>query len=100
MESRRPIFEFGIPIDALGRWREKRVSFDLVYSHRANFRGYCEIGDARSYNDVLDDRARHPRIDHRRSRYPHVFAPEKRTISSRRPRFFHTWRDPDSLRLL
>jgi uncharacterized membrane protein YeaQ/YmgE (transglycosylase-associated protein family) len=32
--------------------------------------------------------------------YPHVFAPDKRTISSRRPHFFHTGRDPGSLHLL
>jgi len=42
---------------------------------------------------------RHHRIDHRRRGYPHVFAPDKRTISSRRPHFFHTWRDPGSLHL-
>ena len=49
---------------------------------------------------LLDDRARHHRIDYRRRRYPHVFAPDKRTISSRRPHFFHTGRDPGSLHLL
>src|SRR5712692_6368785 len=82
------------------RWRKKYVSLNLVYSHWANLGGYREIGDARAHNDLLDDRARHHRIDHRRRRYPHVFAPDKRTISSRRPHFFHTWRDPGSLRLL
>src|ERR1700719_767656 len=81
-------------------WRKKYVSPNLVYSHWANFGGYREIGDARAYDDLLDDRARHHRIDHRRGRYPHVFAPDKRTISSRRPHFFHTGRDPDSLHLL
>ena len=33
---------------------------------------------------------------HRRLRYPHVFAPGKRSISSRRPHFLHTRRDPAS----
>src|SRR4030095_17094195 len=42
---------------------------------------------------------RHHRIDHRRRGYPHVFAPDNRTIPSRRPHFFHTWRDPGPLRL-
>src|SRR5664279_5001538 len=37
---------------------------------------------------------------HRRLRYPHVFAPGKRSISSRRPHFLHTRRDPGSLHLL
>jgi hypothetical protein len=36
------------------------------------FGGYREIGDARPYDDVLDNRARHHRIDHRRWRQPHV----------------------------
>src|SRR5207245_6049230 len=60
--------------------------------------GYREISDARAHDDLLDNRARHHRVDHRRSGYPHVFAPGNRTISSRRPHFFHTWRDPGSLR--
>jgi hypothetical protein len=59
------------------RWRKKYGSLNLVYSHRANFGGYREIGDARAYDDLLDDRARHHRIDHRRRRYAHVFAPDK-----------------------
>src|ERR1035441_10162780 len=75
-------------------WRRKYVSLNLVRSYWANLGGYREIGDARAFNDVLDDRARHHRIDHRRQRYPHVFAPEERTISSRRPHFLHTGRDP------
>ena len=33
-------------------------------------------------------------------RYPHVFAPGKRTISSGRSHFFHPGRDPASLHLL
>src|ERR1700687_19824 len=82
------------------RWRKKYVSPNLVYSHWANLGGYRKIGDAPAYDDLLDDRARHHRIDHRRRRYAHVFAPDKRTISSRRPHFFHTGRDPDSLHLL
>src|ERR1019366_3104991 len=82
------------------RWRKKYVSLNLVYSYWVNLGGYREIGDARAYNDLLDDRARHHRIDHRRLRYPHVFAPDKQTISSRRPHFFHTGRDPGSLHLL
>src|SRR5216683_880326 len=83
-----------------GKLGEKYVSLNLVYSYRANLGGHREIGDARAHNDLLDDRARHHRIDHRRRRYSHVFAPDKRTISSRRPHFFHTGRDPDSLHLL
>src|ERR1700680_3886766 len=82
------------------RWRKKYVSLSLVYFYCANLGDYRKIGDARAYDDLLDDRARHPRIDHRRRRCPHVFAPDKRTISSRRPHFFHTRRDPDSLHLL
>src|ERR1019366_130182 len=82
------------------RWRKKYVSLNLVYSYWANLGGYREIGDASAHNDLLDDRARHHRIDHRRRRYPHVFAPDKRTISSGRPHFFHTGRDPGSLHLL
>src|ERR1022692_3578389 len=50
--------------------------------------GVVEIGDARAHDDLLDDRARHHRIDHRRRRYPHVFARGKPTISSRRHHFF------------
>src|SRR5580700_6656798 len=82
------------------RWRRKYVSLNLVYSYRANLGGYREIGDARAYDDLLDDRARHPRFDHRRRRYPYVLAAGKRTISSRRPHFFHTGCNPDSLHLL
>src|SRR5216684_3630072 len=82
------------------RWRKRYVSLNLVYSYWANLGGYREIGDARAYDDLLDDRARHHRIDHRRRRYPYAFAPDKRTISSRRPHFFHTGRNPDSLHLL
>ena len=80
--------------------KEKYVSLNLVYFYWANLGGYREIGDARAYNDLLDDRARHHRIDHRRWRYPHVFAPDKRTISSRRANFVHAGRDPGSLHLL
>ena len=53
-------------------WRQrlkvKYVSLSLVYPDRANLGGYREIGDARPYDDVLDNRARHHRIDHRRRR--------------------------------
>src|ERR1017187_5863620 len=82
------------------RWRKKYASLDLVHSHWADLGGYREIGDARSYNDLLDDCARHHRIDHRRRRYPHVFAPDKRTVPSCWPHFFHTGRDTGSLHLL
>ena len=58
----------------------------------------AKIGDARAHDDFLDDRARHNRIDHRRRGYSPVFAAD-RTISSRRYHFFHTRRDPGSLRL-
>src|SRR5579872_369716 len=82
------------------RWRKKYVSLSLVHSYWTNLGDCREIGDARAHNDLLDDCARHHRIDHRRRRYPHVFAPDKRTISSRRPHFFHTGRDTGSLHLL
>src|ERR1022692_237326 len=63
--------------------------------------GGCRgIGGASAHDDLLDDRARHHRIDHRRRRYPHVFARGKPTISSRRHHFFHLGRDPGSLHLL
>ena len=45
---------------------KKYVSLNLVYFYWANLRGYREIGDARAHNDLLDDRARHHRINHRR----------------------------------
>src|SRR3984893_12551172 len=79
---------------------ERYVSLCLVYSYWVNLGRYREIGDARAPNDLLDDRARYHRIDHRRRRDPHVFAPDERTISSRRPHSFHTGRDPGSLPLL
>src|ERR1039457_7263076 len=82
------------------RWRKKYASLDLVHSHWADLGGYREIGDARAYNDLLDDRARHHRIDHRRRRYPPVFAPRAPAISSRRPHFFHSGCGPGSLYLL
>ena len=50
------------------RWRKKYVSLNLVYSYWANLGRYREIGDARAHDDLLDDRARHHRIDHRRRR--------------------------------
>jgi len=58
-------------------WRKKYVSLSLVYFHWVNRGGYREIRDARAYDDLLDDRARHHRIDHGRRRYAHVFAPDK-----------------------
>src|ERR1700719_2555801 len=87
--------------DALKQTMEERyVSLCLVYSHWANLGRHREIGDACAHYDLLDDRARYHRIDHRRRRDPHVFAPNERTISSRRPHSFHTRRDPRSLPLL
>src|ERR1700676_4275419 len=82
------------------RWRKKYVSPHLVYRHWANLGGYREIGDARAHDDLLDDCARHHRIDSRRGHDPYVFAPCQPTIYSRRSHFFHTGSDPDSLRLL
>src|SRR5438132_10639087 len=79
--------------------RKNYDSLNLLYSCWVDRGGYREIGDARAHDDFLDNRARHHRIDHRRRGYPHVFAPDNRTISSRRPHFFHTWRNPASLRL-
>src|SRR5579864_583744 len=78
----------------------KYVSLDLVRCHWPNFGGDCEIGDACPYDDLLDDRARHYRIDPWRRHHPYVFAPEKRTLSSCRPDIFHPGRGPDSLHLL
>src|SRR5580700_10941072 len=82
------------------RWRKRYVSLNLVCSYWADLGGHRKIGDARAPNGLLDDRARHHRIDPRRRRYPHVFARDKRTISSRRSQIFHTGRDPDSVHLL
>src|SRR5438034_5023462 len=83
-----------------GKQRRKNYdSLNLVHSCWVDRGGYREISDARAHDDFLDNRARHHRIDHRRRGYPHVFAPDNWTISSRRPHFFHTWRDPGSLRL-
>jgi hypothetical protein len=82
------------------RWRKKRVSLNLVHSYWASLGGYREIGDARAHNDLLDNCAWHHRINPWGCRYPHVFAPDKRTISSRRSDLFHTGRDPHSLHLL
>jgi hypothetical protein len=81
------------------RRRKNYASLNLVHCCWVDRRGYREIGDARAHDDFLDNRARHHRIDHRRRGYPHVLAPDKRTISSRRSHFFHTWRDSGSLRL-
>src|SRR5208283_2996967 len=84
-----------------GKRREGNyVSLDLVYAHWANLRVYREIGDARAYDDLLDDRARHHRIDSIRRRYAHIFAPHKRPLPSCRPDFFHAGRDAGSLSLL
>src|SRR5438094_1340209 len=81
-----------------GKQRRKNyASLNLVHSCRVDRGGYSEIRHARAHDNFLDNRARHHRIDHRRRGYPHVFAPDNRTISSRRPYFFHTWRDPGSL---
>ncbi len=83
-----------------GKQRRKNYdSLNLVHYCWVDRGRYREISDARTHDDFLDNRARHHRIDHRRRGYPHVFAPDNRTISSRRPHFFHTWRDPGSLRL-
>jgi hypothetical protein len=81
------------------RRRKNYDSLNLVHCCWVDRGGYREISDARTYDDFLDNRARHHRIDHRRRGYPHVFAPDNRTISSRRPHFFHTRRDPGPLRL-
>src|ERR1017187_8457729 len=97
--DRHPGSKMEIPAEGK-RWRKEYVSLNLVCSYRANLGGHREIGDARAHNHLLDDRARHHWIDPRRRRYPHVFAPDKRTISSCRPHFFHTGRDPGPLHLL
>src|SRR5438132_8422260 len=81
------------------RRRKNYASLNLVHSRWVDRGRYREIGDARTYDDFVDNRARPRRLDHRRRVYPHVFAPDNRTISSRRPHFFHTRRDPGSLHL-
>src|SRR6266498_5969515 len=83
-----------------GKQRRKNYdSFNLVHCCWVDRGGYREVCDARAHDDFLDNHARHHRIDHRRRGYPHVFAPHNRTISSRRPHFFYTGRDPGPLRL-
>src|SRR5437899_12394327 len=82
------------------RRRKNYVSLTLVHCCWVDRGRYREIGDARAHDDFLDNRARHHWIDHRRSRYPHLLPPFKRTISSRRSHFFHPRRDSDSLHLL
>ncbi len=57
------------------RWRKKRVSLNLVHFNWATLWSDREIGDACAYNDLLDDRTRHHRINSWGRRYPHVFAP-------------------------
>src|ERR1039457_721916 len=78
----------------------KNVSSDLVCAYWATIGVDREIGDARTHDDVLDNRARHRRVASRRRRYPHDSLLENRTISSRLPHFFNSGRDPDSLHLL
>src|SRR6266513_5827523 len=87
------------PLSAGKRRRKNYASLNLVHHCWVDRGRDREIGYARAHDDFLDNRARHHRIDHRRRGYPHVFAPDNRTISSRRPHFFHTWRNPASLRL-
>jgi hypothetical protein len=78
----------------------KYVSLDLVSTHWTNLGVYREIGDARTYSDLLDDRPRHHRIDSIRRRCAYIFASRKRALPSRWPDFFHAGRDAGSLRLL
>ncbi len=83
-----------------GKQRRKNYdSLNLVHCCWVDRGRDRKIGDARAHDDFLDNRARHHRIDYRRRRYPHVFAADDRTISSRRPHFFYTWRDLGSLHL-
>src|ERR1044071_3649673 len=49
-------------------WRKEYVSPNLVSTYRADCGLHREIGDARAHDDVLDDRAWHPRIDRGRRR--------------------------------
>jgi hypothetical protein len=87
--------------DALKATAGGKVCFIWSGTSLSGYLGaYRKIGDARAYDDLLDDRSRHHRIDPRRGRNPHVFAPGQRTISSRWPHFFHVGRNPDSLHLL
>jgi len=81
------------------RWRYKYFHVHLVFS-LGLIRSYRRSVMPVSYDDLLDDRARHHRIDHRRRFTQMFFAPDKRTISSRRSHFFHLGADPDSLHLL
>src|SRR5207249_6804391 len=87
--------------NSTGKQRRKNYdSLNLVHYCWVDREGYREMSDARAHDDFLDNRARHHRIDPRRHGYLHVFASDNGTISSRRPHFFHTWRDPGSLHLL
>src|SRR5580693_4073790 len=79
---------------------KKHVSLNLVRSYWANLGSYRERRHACAHNAFLDCRSWHHRRNHRRRRHPHVFAPDKRTISSRRPHFFHTGRNSGSVPLL
>ena len=49
--------------------RENYDSLNLVHSCWVDRGRYREIGDARTHDDFLDNRARHHRIDHRRRRF-------------------------------
>ena len=82
------------------RWRNKHVSLNLVRSHRTYFWSHRKIGDACAHDHFLDDRARHHWIDLRGRPYPYVLTPDQPAISSRRPAFFHSGSNPDSLHLL
>jgi len=89
----------GIPAEGK-KWRERYVSLTLVFDYWATRRAYLEIRDARASDPHVDNRARRHRIAPRRRRYPPGFSPQKRTISSSRPHFFYTGRNPGSLHLL
>src|SRR5215471_1910662 len=85
------------PLSADEPRRKNYASLNLVHRCWIDRGDHREIGDARAHDALLDNRAWYHRVDHRRRRYPPVVSFDDRTISSRRPHFFHNWGDPGSL---
>src|SRR5438552_19130117 len=82
------------------RRRKNYVSLNLVHYCWVDRGRDREIGNARAYDDFLDNRARHHRIDHLRCCHAHLFASLERTISSRESHFFHPRSNPVPVPLL
>jgi hypothetical protein len=87
-------------LTAMQRQLRKYVSPHLVHHCRFNCGRDRQIGHARAHDDLLDNHARNHWVDRWRGRHPHIFASGRRTLSSRRPYLFDTWRDPRSVHLL